>query len=222
MSKSKIDYFGKILELLKEKQGYLDVLKEARQYYEDLSKTNQLNHNSFVILCLLIYASNDFDGVLIYKNKHKVLFTIIQNFKVDTKPQKDDWDNLFSIQKKLSDDPFCNIYDHIQYFFGSNIVDISNAASILYQTYEKEQGRFISRFYKTIKTATLKSLTNSQNIDEYIYKRGWTKKNDFVEVKEIENLFDVVEAKRNLEFINEMTISLENNVKGNISLNSFN
>ena len=90
--------------------------------------------------------------------------------------------------------------------------------------YEVHQANFIGRFYSRMKLNTLKDLVGSRYKDEnlvnYINKNGWTKEGDIVTLKEVPIKPDISNFKKNLEFINSMTVYLENNVKANNTLSS--
>ncbi len=137
----------------------------------------------------------------------------------------EEWTNLFSIAKKFNNDPYSDLYLLVSPFLNSNSIEVNIVAQSFLIIYEKEQACFISKFYSTIKISTLNSLVGNMNggvkLDGYISKYGWVRNGDIVTVKEIRSDLDVNDLKKNLEFINSMTILLENNTKANNSLNTF-
>ena len=111
------------------------------------------------------------------------------------------------------------------YFFNSNSLEINRILQAFLIVYENEQAYFLSKFYSTMKLSTLRNyvgnLYKDQKLEDFIKKKGWTIENDYVIMKELPRIFEINDLKNNLEFVNSMTILLENNVKANLSLNSF-
>lgn len=134
----------------------------------------------------------------------------------------EDFTQLFSISKRFIREPYCDLFTHIYFFVRSVSPEINQIASAYLSIYERQQAAYLSKFYSKIKISTFKKLQGSnfqeEKLEEYLNRYGWILKNEFIVTAPVQVNFDSYQLKEDLDFINKMTVSLENIAKANSSL----
>ncbi len=129
---------------------------------------------------------------------------------------------MFSIGKKLLKEPFSNIYEHVYHFLKNDSSEVKKLASEFIQKFEKEQAQFISKFYSKLKLSSLKKLLGVHlmkiNFKEYLHKYNWVQNGEVILTSQIKESSNTQNIREDLDFINKMTVSLENLAKVNSSL----
>jgi hypothetical protein len=132
----------------------LQEIKSLLNYFLSLEEQDNFNNSSANCLILLLCMSEEYEEANLRRAIYKVKKLYSSN---------EEFCQIFSISKRLSKEPFIDIYGHLYFFLRSNSIEVNTIASAYIKYYEKMQANFISKFYSKIKLSTLRKLLGRFN-----------------------------------------------------------
>jgi len=190
---------------------------------EQLSQEAGLSFDQSINLILLLTLNERWNETRDYRSK------FLSTFKTINDKQYKIIETAVNIPFKLRSEPYCNIYESLQVFAGSNSLETSQIVKSFVQVYEAKQLYFLSQMYKTMAELDLLSLLNNPKEDvvtELYKKYGITKEKEFVSFENFTLskigisseeiiLSESFDFQGNLEYLDKSTTDLENIAKSN-------
>jgi hypothetical protein len=69
----------------------------------------------------------------------------------------EEYSELFAIGRKLSKDPYCDIYGHINNLGKTNSLEVQTLLTVFRSIFERQQAVYLSKLYSKMKPTTLKN-----------------------------------------------------------------
>ncbi len=130
---------------------YHQTIKQLITLYSRDENTPLFNSVKATCLILLLTLSGNYKKCASRRLSYKSLFK-----------NNNEYTNLFKISKLLRHEPYCNISNCLNFFFGSNSMEVNQIVQAFNIYYQREQAEYISKFYSKISLGTLKKLTGKK------------------------------------------------------------